>query len=166
MFNIIRDIIIIGDGMTILEIIDKKRLKKELTRQEIEFVINGYLDGTIKDYQMSSLLMAIVLIVVLSLSGNSSNNSNTSADNNDISSNDSNTISDASNNSNKEPEKIEIITEEILRNHEETPVLDFEYARSIDYEGILIQSYNGDNEIVVIPEEIDGLPVETINLSR
>ena len=47
--------------MTILEIIDKKRLNKELTRDEIEFVINGYLDGSVKDYQMSSLLMAIVL---------------------------------------------------------------------------------------------------------
>ena len=47
--------------MTIIEIINKKRLKKELTREEIEFTINGYLDGSIKDYQMSSLLMAIVL---------------------------------------------------------------------------------------------------------
>jgi len=47
--------------MTILEIIDKKRLNKELTKSEIEFAINGYLGGSIKDYQMSSLLMAIVL---------------------------------------------------------------------------------------------------------
>lgn len=47
--------------MTIIEVIDKKRLKKELTREEIEFAIKGYLDGSIKDYQMSSLLMAIVL---------------------------------------------------------------------------------------------------------
>ncbi len=61
MFNIIHVIIIIGDGMTILEIIDKKRLKKELTREEIQFAVNGYVDGSVKDYQMSSLLMAIVL---------------------------------------------------------------------------------------------------------
>ena len=47
--------------MTILEIIDKKRLNKELSRDEIEFAVNGYLDGSVKDYQMSSLLMAIVL---------------------------------------------------------------------------------------------------------
>ena len=47
--------------MTILEIIDKKRLKGELTREEIMFAVNGYVDGTIADYQMSSLLMAIVL---------------------------------------------------------------------------------------------------------
>ena len=54
-------IIIIGDVMTIIDIINKKRLKEELTREEIEFAINGYLDESVKDYQMSSLLMAIVL---------------------------------------------------------------------------------------------------------
>lgn len=47
--------------MTIIDIINKKRLKQELTREEISFAVNGYLDSTIKDYQMSSLLMAIVL---------------------------------------------------------------------------------------------------------
>lgn len=45
--------------MTIIEIIEKKKHKKELTREEIAFFINGYLDGTIKDYQASALLMAI-----------------------------------------------------------------------------------------------------------
>ena len=47
--------------MNIIDIINKKRLKSELSREEIEFTINGYLDGRVKDYQMSSLLMAIVL---------------------------------------------------------------------------------------------------------
>ena len=47
--------------MTIIDIINKKRLNHELTREEIFFAVNGYLDGSIKDYQMSSLLMAIVL---------------------------------------------------------------------------------------------------------
>ena len=47
--------------MTIIDIITKKRLNKELTRDEIKFFVNGYLDGSIKDYQMSSLLMAIVI---------------------------------------------------------------------------------------------------------
>ena len=47
--------------MNIIDIINKKRLKEELSREEIEFAVNGYLDETIKDYQMSSLLMAIVL---------------------------------------------------------------------------------------------------------
>lgn len=47
--------------MTIIDIINKKRLNKELTREEISFAVNGYVKGEIKDYQMSSLLMAIVL---------------------------------------------------------------------------------------------------------
>lgn len=47
--------------MTIIDIINKKRLNKELTREEISFAVNGYIDGSVKDYQMSSLLMAIVL---------------------------------------------------------------------------------------------------------
>lgn len=47
--------------MNIIEIINKKRLGKILSKSELEYVINGYLDGSIKDYQMSSLLMAIVI---------------------------------------------------------------------------------------------------------
>ncbi|MDO4963500.1 MAG: thymidine phosphorylase [bacterium] len=47
--------------MTIIDIINKKRLGKELKREELEFAIEGYLDNSIKDYQMSSLLMAIVI---------------------------------------------------------------------------------------------------------
>ena len=47
--------------MNIIDIINKKRLKQELTDEEIKYVINGYLNEEIKDYQMSSLLMAILL---------------------------------------------------------------------------------------------------------
>jgi len=47
--------------MNILDIINKKRLKQELTDEEIKYVVNGYLSEEIKDYQMSSLLMAILL---------------------------------------------------------------------------------------------------------
>ncbi len=47
--------------MNIINIINKKRLKETLTDEEIKYVIDGYLDGEIKDYQMSSLLMAILL---------------------------------------------------------------------------------------------------------
>ena len=47
--------------MDIISIIDKKRLGKILKEEELEYVINGYLDGSIADYQMSSLLMAIVI---------------------------------------------------------------------------------------------------------
>ena len=47
--------------MDILEIIDKKRCNQALSKEELQFVVDGFLDGTVKDYQMSSLLMAIVL---------------------------------------------------------------------------------------------------------
>lgn len=47
--------------MTIIDVINKKRLNKELTREDIEFAVNGYVNGDVEDYQMSSLLMAIVL---------------------------------------------------------------------------------------------------------
>lgn len=45
----------------IVDIINKKRLGKELTYQEIDKFFNAYLDGEIKDYQMSALLMAICI---------------------------------------------------------------------------------------------------------
>lgn len=47
--------------MNIIDIITKKRLGHILSDEEIKYVIEGYLNGTIKDYQVSSLLMAIVL---------------------------------------------------------------------------------------------------------
>lgn len=42
-----------------VEIILKKRDGKKLTRDEIAFFINGYLNGEIPDYQMSAFLMAV-----------------------------------------------------------------------------------------------------------
>lgn len=47
--------------MNIIDIIVKKKNKGILTEEEIKYVVNGYVSGEIKDYQMSSLLMAIVL---------------------------------------------------------------------------------------------------------
>ena len=47
--------------MRVYDIIEKKRNKKVLTKEEIEFVITGLVDGSIPDYQMSSLIMAIYL---------------------------------------------------------------------------------------------------------
>lgn len=45
--------------MRMFDIIAKKRDGKELLPEEIEFFINGYVSGEIKDYQVSALLMAI-----------------------------------------------------------------------------------------------------------
>ena len=47
--------------MNAVEIINKKREKQVLSKEELSFIFNGYLDGSVKDYQMSSLLMAICI---------------------------------------------------------------------------------------------------------
>ncbi len=47
--------------MNIIEIINKKKDKLELSREELEYAFMGYLNDEIESYQMSSLLMAIVL---------------------------------------------------------------------------------------------------------
>ena len=45
--------------MRIYDIIAKKRDSQELSEKEIEYFINGYVNGDIEDYQVSALLMAI-----------------------------------------------------------------------------------------------------------
>ena len=47
--------------MNILEIIEKKRDNKELSKEEIEYFIKGYTDGTVTDYQAAALIMAIYI---------------------------------------------------------------------------------------------------------
>ena len=44
--------------MRMVDVIAKKRDGKELTKEEIEFLIKGYTDGEIPDYQASSIAMA------------------------------------------------------------------------------------------------------------
>ena len=45
--------------MRAVDIIEKKRNGLELTNEEIEFLINGYTNGIIPDYQMSAFTMAV-----------------------------------------------------------------------------------------------------------
>lgn len=45
--------------MRMIDIIEKKRDGHELTEQEIRFFVEGYTNGSIPDYQVSSLMMAI-----------------------------------------------------------------------------------------------------------
>ena len=47
--------------MVVVDILNKKRIGKELSYQELDFIFNGYLNGVVKDYQMSALLMAICI---------------------------------------------------------------------------------------------------------
>ncbi|MCH5267561.1 MAG: thymidine phosphorylase [Lachnospiraceae bacterium] len=45
--------------MTANDIIDKKKKGQELTKEEIEYIINGYVQKKIPDYQISAWLMAV-----------------------------------------------------------------------------------------------------------
>lgn len=45
--------------MRMYDIIYKKRINKELSKEEIEYFVKGFTNGTIEDYQASALLMAI-----------------------------------------------------------------------------------------------------------
>ena len=47
--------------MNIIEIISKKRDKKTLTKEEIDYFIKGYTKGEITDYQAAALVMAIYI---------------------------------------------------------------------------------------------------------
>ncbi|WBP83847.1 pyrimidine-nucleoside phosphorylase [Mycoplasmopsis edwardii] len=46
--------------MRVVDIIEKKKNKQELTEQEIKFLINSYVEGKTPDYQMSAFLMTVL----------------------------------------------------------------------------------------------------------
>jgi pyrimidine-nucleoside phosphorylase len=45
--------------MNVYEIIKKKRDGYELSKDEIEFIVEGFLNGQVRDYQMSAFLMSV-----------------------------------------------------------------------------------------------------------
>jgi pyrimidine-nucleoside phosphorylase len=45
--------------MRMVDLIEKKRDGEELSKEEIQFIINGYTEGTIPDYQVSAFTMAV-----------------------------------------------------------------------------------------------------------
>jgi len=45
--------------MRMVDLIEKKRDGKELTKEEIQYIIKGYTNGDIPDYQMSAFAMAV-----------------------------------------------------------------------------------------------------------
>ena len=47
--------------MNILEIIEKKKIAQELSKEEIEYFVQGYTSGEITDYQAAALIMAICI---------------------------------------------------------------------------------------------------------
>ena len=48
--------------MNVIDLIEKKKQKQSLNQEEIEYFVNGYLNGEIEDYQASALLMAIYFV--------------------------------------------------------------------------------------------------------
>lgn len=48
--------------MNILDIIDKKERGEKLTKEELEYAVMGYVNGDVKDYQMSALLTEIDIL--------------------------------------------------------------------------------------------------------
>ncbi len=47
--------------MDVLDLINRKRRKEVLTRDEIAFLVDGYTEGRIPDYQMAAFLMAVCI---------------------------------------------------------------------------------------------------------
>ena len=47
--------------MNILEIIENKKNGRELSKEEIEYFVNGYTNNEIQDYQAAALVMAICI---------------------------------------------------------------------------------------------------------
>lgn len=47
--------------MQMYDLINKKKNREELSKEEIEFIVNGYTKGEIPDYQMSAFLMAVCI---------------------------------------------------------------------------------------------------------
>ena len=46
--------------MRVVDLIEKKRLNKPLTKEEIEFLISSYVKGKTPDYQMAAFIMAVM----------------------------------------------------------------------------------------------------------
>ena len=47
--------------MKMYDLINKKKNKESMTAEEINYIVNGYTEGSIPDYQMSAFLMAVCL---------------------------------------------------------------------------------------------------------
>ena len=51
--------------MRMVDLIEKKRDGLELSKEEIDFIIEGYTEGSIPDYQMSAFAMAVYFSGIL-----------------------------------------------------------------------------------------------------
>lgn len=96
------------------------------------------------------IYLTLTFIMMLSLVACDNNTKNSNTDNN------SNQVTDKDDKEINKQTYTGEITEDVLRSHPETSVSDFEYERSLKYDGIMITRYLGNDDIVVVPEQIDG----------
>ena len=47
--------------MRMYDLITKKKNGQEHSREELEFIVNGFVDGSVPDYQMSAWMMAVCM---------------------------------------------------------------------------------------------------------
>lgn len=45
--------------LNMVDLIQKKEIGEELSEEELSFIVNGFVEGTVPDYQMSAFLMAV-----------------------------------------------------------------------------------------------------------
>jgi len=110
--------------------------------------------------KLIAALMSLMVMTGLTACGDNdssdgkSKSKNSAVSNDDSESNDNKTTPEADNSP---------ITLDDVLNHPETPAEDFEYIPGNEYAPrVTIEKYTGTDPIVVVPETIDGFPVDSI----
>ncbi len=105
---------------------------------------------------LAIIVMAIVVLLLVTgqKEDGGEQNLNSNVVNNNVVNNNNNESNSNQNN------KYDVITEDVVRNHKVTPISDFTYAEIAG--GIEIRNYNGTDDIVVIPETINGQNVVSV----
>ena len=102
-------------------------------------------------------IITILLTLTLALTLTACDD-NSKEPSNDIQKNDSTSQSESQTNKPYNEE----LTIEYLKSLPETPVEEFDYDSNWDDDGIVIIRYNGNSDVVVIPNEIEGRPVKEL----
>ena len=104
-----------------------------------------------------AMVIATILLVVNNNNNKASTNDNGDQNLNSNVTNDNITVVDNDNN------KYDVITEDIVRNHNVTPISDLKYE--VRANGVAITGYIGNDDIVVVPETINGQNVTEMTVA-
>lgn len=113
--------------------------------------------------KLIAIMAAIAVMASFGACGESNNSSETQTENGSVNVTEDNNAGEGAQEADDENEPTadnSPITEDDVRNHAETPAEDFEYVGG-GY--VNITGYKGSDPIVVIPEEINGEPVQVIS---